>query len=171
MNINVSSVQIKEDDFVQKLSEAIQKVGVLPQCIKLEVTESVVMEQVEKSIELFNDIKSLGIKIALDDFGTGYSSLNYLRNIPFDILKIDKSFVDEITTSKELSQIVDSIIGMAHALNIVVVAEGVEDEMQLEVLRRKGCDYIQGYYYSKPLNEEKLEERLKEESVINKFGG
>ena len=142
MNINVSSVQIKEEDFVEKLSEAIQKVGVLPQCIKLEVTESVVMEQVEKSIELFNQIKTLGIKIALDDFGTGYSSLNYLRSIPFDILKIDKSFVDEITTSKELSQIVDSIIGMAHALNIVVVAEGVEDEMQLEVLRRKGCDYI-----------------------------
>ena len=163
MNINVSSAQIKEEDFVQKLSEVIQKVGVLPQCIKLEVTESVVMEQVEKSIELFNQIKALGIKIALDDFGTGYSSLNYLRSIPFDILKIDKSFVDEITTSKELSEIVDSIIAMAHALNIVVVAEGVEDEMQLEVLRRKGCDYIQGYYYSKPLNEEKLEERLKEE--------
>ena len=163
MNINVSSAQIKEEDFVQKLSEVIQKVGVLPQCIKLEVTESVVMEQVEKSIELFNQIKALGIKIALDDFGTGYSSLNYLRSIPFDLLKIDKSFVDEITTSKELSEIVDSIIAMAHALNIVVVAEGVEDEMQLEVLRRKGCDYIQGYYYSKPLNEEKLEERLKEE--------
>ena len=163
MNINVSSVQIKEDDFVEKLGHVIQKVGVLPQCIKLEVTESVLMEQVEKSIELFNKVKALGIKIALDDFGTGYSSLNYLRSIPFDILKIDKSFVDEITTSKVLSEIVDSIIGMAHALNILVVAEGVEDEMQLDVLKGKGCDYIQGYYYSKPLDEEKLEERLKKE--------
>ena len=163
MNINVSSVQIREEKFVEKLSHVIQKIGVLPQCVKLEVTETVLMEDVEKSIELFNRVKSLGIKIALDDFGTGYSSLNYLRSIPFDVLKIDKSFVDEITTSKVLSEIVDSIINMAHALDILVVAEGVENEMQLEVLRNKGCDYIQGYYFSKPLYETNLEERLKEE--------
>lgn len=163
MNINVSAVQIKEKDFLEKLVNVIRKIGISPECIKLEVTESVLMEDVEKSIELFKKVKEMGIKIALDDFGTGYSSLNYLRSIPLDILKIDKSFVDEIATSKVLSEIVDSIIGMAHALDILVVAEGVEDDMQLEVLRKKGCDYIQGYYFSKPLDEEKLEDRLRGE--------
>ena len=167
MNINVSSVQIREEIFLDKLKKVIRKVGVLPSSIKLEVTESVLMENIEKSIELFNRVKALGIRIVLDDFGTGYSSLNYLRSIPLDILKIDKSFIDEITTSKVLSEIVDSIINMAHALNILVVAEGVENECQLEVLRNKGCDMIQGYYYSKPLSEEALEERLAEESRLD----
>lgn len=166
MNINVSSIQIREEDFLDKLVKVIKETGVLPQCIKLEVTESVLMEDIEKSIELFNHVKAMGIKIALDDFGTGYSSLNYLRSIPLDVLKIDKSFVDEITTSKVLSEIVDSIINMAHALEITVVAEGVENEMQLEVLRKKGCDFIQGYYFSKPLSEKEFEARLKKENHI-----
>ncbi len=167
MNINVSSIQIREEDFLDKLVQVIKRTGVLPQSIKLEVTESVLMEDIEKSIELFNHVKAMGIKIALDDFGTGYSSLNYLRSIPLDVLKIDKSFVDEITTSKVLSEIVDSIINMAHALNIAVVAEGVENEMQLEVLKKKGCDFIQGYYFSKPLSEKEFEARLKKENHIN----
>lgn len=167
MNINVSSIQMKEENFLEKLEYVIKKTGVLPRSIKLEVTESVLMEDVEKSIEMFNHVKAMGIRIALDDFGTGYSSLNYLRSIPLDILKIDKSFIDEITTSKVLSEIVDSIINMAHALNIAVVAEGVENEMQLEVLKNKGCDLIQGYYYSKPLNESELEARLARENNRN----
>ena len=165
MNINVSSIQIKEEGFLDKLKRVIKKVGVSPQSIKLEVTESVLIEDVEKSIEIFKQIKDMGIKIALDDFGTGYSSLNYLRNIPIDVLKMDKTFIDEITTSRVLSEIVDSIIGVAHALDLLVVGEGVEDEMQLEVLRRKGCDLIQGYYYSKPLRVEELEARLQIEKT------
>ena len=164
MNINVSSIQIREEDFLDKLVDVIKRIGVPPQCIKIEVTESVLMEDVEKSMELFNHVKAMGIKIALDDFGTGYSSLNYLRSIPLDILKIDKSFVDEITTSKVLSEIVDSIISMAHALDIKVVAEGVENEMQLEVLKKKNCDFIQGYYFGKPLSEKEFEVRLKKEN-------
>ena len=164
MNINVSSIQIREKDFLDKLVDVIKRIGVPPQCIKIEVTESVLMEDVEKSMELFNHVKAMGIKIALDDFGTGYSSLNYLRSIPLDILKIDKSFVDEITTSKVLSEIVDSIISMAHALDIKVVAEGVENEMQLEVLKKKNCDFIQGYYFGKPLSEKEFEVRLRREN-------
>lgn len=167
MNINVSSIQIREKDFLNKLKSAINKSGVSNEYIKLEVTESVLMENLEESVELFKQVKEMGIQIALDDFGTGYSSLNYLRNIPLDVLKIDKSFIDEIATSKVLSEIVNSIINMAHALNIIVVAEGVENEMQLEVLRRKSCDFIQGYYFSKPLDEKELEERLKKESEGN----
>lgn len=166
MNINISAMQIREEHFMNKLVSVIKKIGVLPQSIKLEVTESVLMENIEKSIELFYKVKALGIRIALDDFGTGYSSLNYLRSIPLDILKIDKSFIDEITTSKVLSEIVDSIINMAHALDIQVVAEGVENEMQLEVLKKKGCDMIQGYYYSKPLSGKDLEQRLTKEALM-----
>ena len=167
MNINVSSIQIREEGFLDKLKCAISKAGVSNKHIKLEVTESVLMENVEESIQLFNEVKEMGIQIALDDFGTGYSSLNYLRSIPLDILKIDKSFIDEIATSKVLSEIVNSIINMAHALDIIVVAEGVENETQLEVLQRKGCDLIQGYYFSKPLGEKELEERLKKENEGN----
>lgn len=163
MNINVSSMQIKEANFLEKLKGKIEKTKVPTEFIKLEVTESVLMENVKESIKLFNEVKAMGIKIALDDFGTGYSSLNYLRNIPLDVLKIDKSFVDEITTSKVLSEIVDSIINMAHALNITVVAEGVEHCNQYELLKEKGCDLIQGYYFSRPLDQKELEGRLKNE--------
>jgi len=165
MNINISSVQIRNKNFLEKLKAAINKTGINPETIKLEVTESVLIEDIQKSIELFKQIKDMGIHIALDDFGTGYSSLNYLRNIPLDVLKIDKSFVDEITTSKVLSEIVDSIINMAHALDLLVVAEGVEDQMQLEVLKKKGCDRIQGYYYSKPLELSELKGRLETEKA------
>lgn len=161
MNINVSSMQIKEVDFLEKLKEKIKKVDAPTSFIKLEVTESVLMENIEASIALFKQVKALGIKIVLDDFGTGYSSLNYLRNIPLDVLKIDKSFIDEITTSKVLSEIVDSIINMAHALNITVVAEGVETENQFEILKAKGCDLIQGFYFSRPLDGGDLEKRLR----------
>ena len=163
MNINVSSIQIKEVNFLKKLKQQIEKVQIPTKFIKLEVTETVLMENVKASIELFNEVKEMGFKIALDDFGTGYSSLNYLRNIPLDILKIDKSFVDELTTSKVLSEIVDSIINMAHALDITVVAEGVENANQYELLKAKGCDLIQGYYFSKPLEQKELESRLANE--------
>ena len=163
ITINVSSLQMKDRNFIDKLKLMVQNAKIPPEFIKLEVTESVFMENVEKSINLFREIKKMGIKLALDDFGTGYSSLNYLRSIPLDILKIDKSFIDEITTSRVLSEIVDSIIGMAHTLDILVVAEGVESEEQLSILKEKGCDFIQGYFFSKPLMPNQLEERLQEE--------
>lgn len=165
ININVSAIQMKEKDFMQKLIRCIEAVNVPPQCVKLEVTETVLMQNLEESKVIFDQIKAMGIKLALDDFGTGYSSLNYLRNIPLDVLKIDKSFIDELTVSKELSEIVDSIINMAHILGIDVVAEGVESEEQLELLKEKGCDLIQGYVFSKPLMEEELNRRLQEEKI------
>ena len=166
ITINVSSLQMKDRSFLEKLKVTVKNTKVPPELIKLEVTESVLMENVEKSIELFHEIKGIGIKLALDDFGTGYSSLNYLRSIPLDILKIDKSFIDEITVSSVQSEIVDSIIGMAHTLNILVVAEGVETEEQFKILRDKGCDLVQGYFFSKPLMPNQLGERLEEEKYV-----
>lgn len=163
MNINVSSIQIKQPNFLDKFIDILEKTQAPKEFVKLEVTETVLMQNINTSAQLFSRIKGLGIKIALDDFGTGYSSLNYLRSIPLDILKIDKSFIDEITTSNMLSEIVDSIMNMAHALDIVVVAEGVESNDQFELLKEKGCDLIQGYYFSKPLDGEDLEIRLKDE--------
>ena len=166
VTINVSAIQLREENFLSKLKKIVKKINIPMELIKLEVTETVLMDNLEKNIELFNKIREMGIKIALDDFGTGYSSLNYLRIIPLDVLKIDKSFIDEVTSSPELSQIVDSIISMAHALNITVVAEGVENKEQLEILKEKGCDLIQGYVYSKPLMPEKLQERLENEAKL-----
>ena len=166
VTINVSAIQLREKKFLSKLKDAVKKINVPLDLIKLEVTETVLMDNIDNNIELFKEIRNMGIKIALDDFGTGYSSLNYLRIIPLDILKIDKSFIDEVTTSSTLSEIVDSIISMAHALNIVVVAEGVENKQQLDILRQKGCDLIQGYVYSKPLMLEKLQEKLENETDL-----
>ena len=165
ININVSAVQIQNRDFMKKLKNYIRQVGISPECIKIEVTETVLMQNLESSRVIFEEIKEMGIKLALDDFGTGYSSLNYLRNIPLDVLKIDKSFIDEVTVSAELSEIVDSIINMAHTLGILVVAEGVETKEQLELLKHKGCDLIQGYVFSKPLMQEELAMRLLEEKI------
>lgn len=165
VNINVSAVQLREKNFIEKLKSCIDEAGIPPKCIKLEVTETVLMQNLEENKVIFHEAREMGMKIALDDFGTGYSSLNYLRNIPLDVLKIDKSFIDEITVSKELSEIVDSIINMAHILEIDVVAEGVESEQQLEILKQKDCDLIQGYVFSKPLMEEELNERLQMEKI------
>jgi len=102
----------------------------------------------------------MGIRIALDDFGTGYSSLNYLRKIPISTLKIDKSFIDNITTSIKEEAVIDNIIQMAHSMDLKVVAEGVETKEQLSILKAKNCDFIQGYYYSKPLPVNEIEKKV-----------
>ncbi|WP_180270789.1 EAL domain-containing protein [Sporanaerobium hydrogeniformans] len=151
ISINVSSIQLKQPDFLGRIKEIINRHQVPTHRIKLEITESVLIENLDENINVFKKIKDMGMKIALDDFGTGYSSLNYLRIIPFDILKIDKSFIDEIVQSQPLAEIVDSIISMAHSLNIQVVTEGVETKEQLAIIEEKGCDMVQGYIFSKPL--------------------
>ncbi len=161
MTINVSSIQLQHPNFIENVKRILSKHSVPPHLIKLEITESVLIENLEKNMDLFKQIKELGMRIALDDFGTGYSSLNYLRSIPFDVLKIDKSFVDEIVQSQSLEDIVDSIISMSHSLGIEVVAEGVETKEQLQIIKNKKCDMVQGYVFSKPLLEKDLREFIK----------
>jgi diguanylate cyclase (GGDEF)-like protein len=147
---NVSARQLAQANFVDHLRDTLETTGADPDRVCLEITEGALMYDVASAWSTLRAAKSLGISLALDDFGTGYSSLSYLRQFSLDLLKIDKSFVDGLETSKEDSTIVEHVIGMAKALGIVTVAEGVETEQQVETLRAMSCDLAQGYYFSHP---------------------
>ncbi len=154
VNINLSSQQFSQPNIFFKIQELLKKYYLTGQDIKLELTESVLIDNTESAQELFQKFHDIGIKMCMDDFGTGYSSLSYLHNFSFDILKIDKSFVSKIPDDPKHTAIVQSIISLAKHLNIKVVAEGVESQLQLATLRQLGCDCGQGFLFYKPLNAE-----------------
>ncbi len=160
MSINISSLDMLQPEFLQNIKCVLQESALDPSIIELEITETVLMESIDSKIGILKELMDIGVRIALDDFGTGYSSLNYLRIIPISTLKIDKSFVDNMSMSKKEAAIINNIIQMAHGLELKVIAEGVEDEQQYHLLTQKGCDYIQGYYFSKPLPEDAVETLL-----------
>jgi len=135
----------------------LQNTKINPNIVELEITETVLMQSLDFNINILKELMDMGLRIALDDFGTGYSSLNYLRKIPISTLKIDKSFIDNITSSIKEESIINNIIQMAHSMDLKVVAEGVEIKDQLSILKERGCDYIQGYYFSKPLPANEIE--------------
>lgn len=149
--INVSAKQIMADNFYQTVQRLLAETGVHPEWVELEITETVLMDNIDANITKLEKIRKLGIAIALDDFGTGYSSLNYLVKLPLSQVKIDRSFIRELTTSPQYQTLVQLIIEAAHALNLPVVAEGVETREERELLASWNADYIQGYYFSKPL--------------------
>ncbi len=157
MVVNLSPRQFRQKHLVQTFTQVLKETGVDPHWLGLEVTESVIMENPEEAIGILCELKALGIELSLDDFGTGYSSLSYLKRFPIDKLKIDQSFVRDITTDPDDESMVAAIIVMAHQLNIRVVAEGVETEAQLAFLRGQGCDEYQGYYFSRPLPADELD--------------
>ena len=148
--VNVSAIQLRQRDFVQAVKSAIGH-GLAPTGIDLEITETLVMEDVEANIRKLNEIRSLGLEIAIDDFGTGYSSLGYLAKLPIQALKIDRSFIVAMMKDSAAMTLVQTMISLAHSLGIKVIAEGVEDEQQAECLRLLRCDQIQGYLISKPV--------------------
>ncbi|MBH1939340.1 EAL domain-containing protein [Mobilitalea sibirica] len=152
VSVNISSIQINRPGFISLLREVLEETGLPPQYLELEITESSLVSSIMDATELLNTLQELGVKVSLDDFGTGYSSLNYLTKMPINTLKIDKSFIDNICYSEKDSQIAKSIIQLAHSLNIKVVAEGVEYENQLALLKEQKCDIIQGFIYSGPLH-------------------
>jgi diguanylate cyclase (GGDEF)-like protein/PAS domain S-box-containing protein len=158
--INVSARQLTHIDFLTTLDRIIQETHCDPSLIELEITESSILENPEKIIALLWVIKTRGFNISIDDFGTGYSSLSYLKNLPIDKLKIDISFIRNITTEPKNQSIVKTIIALAKGLNMEVLAEGVETEDELEFLRANGIDSIQGYYYHKPMPREEIETLL-----------
>lgn len=151
MSINISSVDLQQPDFLENVKDILEKTSIDPSIVELEITETLLMQSLDTSIEVLNKLMDIGVRIALDDFGTGYSSLNYLRKIPISTLKIDKSFIDNIISNKKEEAIINNIIEMAHSMELKVVAEGVEIKEQLSILKDRKCDYIQGYYFSKPL--------------------
>jgi diguanylate cyclase (GGDEF)-like protein/PAS domain S-box-containing protein len=151
MAVNLSGIQFAQPDIVQTVAAALHESGLDPACLEIEVTESIVMRDVEGTIATMHQLKALGVQLSVDDFGTGYSSLAYLKRFPIDVLKIDQSFVRDIATNPDDATIVVSIIALAHNLRLQVIAEGVETRAQLAYLRRHECDEIQGYYFSKPV--------------------
>lgn len=154
--INVSGIHFQQQNFLESLQSILEKSNTSANAFEIEVTERTVMNSAEETIGKLVRLKQQGFKISIDDFGTGYSSLSYLVRFPLDVLKIDRSFIQHICSLADKQAIVDAIIQMAHRLQMEVVAEGVENGQQVELLRKMGCDYIQGYYYSKPLPIEEL---------------
>ncbi|MDO8705522.1 MAG: EAL domain-containing protein [Sulfuricaulis sp.] len=149
--VNLSSVQLQQKNFAETVKRALRETGLEPQYLDLELTESLLMHDMEAVEKILKELKALGVLFSLDDFGTGYSSLSYLKRFPIDFLKIDRSFVNDINQDRYGAGIVRAIIVMAHTLGIKVIAEGVETNEQLEFLREQGCDITQGYFCSEPL--------------------
>jgi EAL domain-containing protein (putative c-di-GMP-specific phosphodiesterase class I) len=149
--INISARQMADKGLVEFIAETVRKTGLTPAALELEITESAVMSNQDYAEKVLNELKGLGFHLTMDDFGTGYSSLAYLKRFPFDTVKVDQSFVRGIPDNRDDVAIVEAIIAMAHSLQLKVVAEGVETQEQLELLRKLGCDQIQGYYFSKPI--------------------
>lgn len=152
--INVSAIQLREQDFAEKLQERLTFYNVSPTSLEIEITESVLIDYEEETIQKLVALKQLGIQIALDDFGTGYSSLNYLRMMPIDRVKVDQSFIQKIEDDSIVEAILNTIVTLSHSLGFKIVAEGVEEEAQHEILLQMNVDCIQGYLYSRPLDEE-----------------
>ncbi|WHY77036.1 EAL domain-containing protein [Neobacillus sp. WH10] len=149
--VNISSKQFLQDDFVKMIEQVLKESDLSPEYLNLEITERIALFCIGDAIDKLQQLKQLGVSISLDDFGTGYSSMSYLKLLPVDFLKIDRSFTKGIIEDKKDLAIIDSIISLSHSLGMSVVAEGVEAENQLKVLSDLGCDEIQGYYYAKPL--------------------
>ncbi len=151
--INLSAKQLHSSSLLSDIQKAIELPGLVYSMLEIEITESVVMEDVESNMKVLRSIKDLGVSIAIDDFGTGYSSLSYLKQLPVDTLKIDRSFVSNLANNSEDRAIVNAIISLAKSLGLKVIAEGVEDFDQLTLLKKMGCDEAQGYFYSRPVSE------------------
>ena len=151
VSVNLSGKHFDHPELVDHISEALEKTGLDPRCLKLEITETAIMANADVSVEMLRSIKNLGVQISIDDFGTGYSSLSYLHKFPLDTLKIDRSFVNSIERGSENAEIVRTVVYLAKALGLDVVAEGIESIHQLSQLQQLGCEYGQGYLFSRPV--------------------
>jgi diguanylate cyclase (GGDEF)-like protein/PAS domain S-box-containing protein len=154
--VNLSARQFLRGDLSEKVAQALAASGMQPEYLELELTESMLMQDVDSTVSTLNELKRMGVRLSIDDFGTGYSSLSYLKRFPLDLLKIDKSFVADLDSEVDDGEIARAIIAMAHALRLEVVAEGVETQRQLDFIRDSQCDFIQGYFFSKPLPPEEF---------------
>lgn len=160
--VNLSARQFNQPELVDMIASIVEQTELPAHCLEIELTETLVMTDVGRNVEVLNKLRELGIKLAIDDFGTGYSSLSYLKRFPIDMLKIDQSFVKELCQNANDAAIASAIISMAHSMGMKVIAEGVETEEQCEFLAQQGCDEIQGYLFSRPLASNDFESLLRE---------
>lgn len=160
--VNLSGVQFQQANLVESIRTIVRETGANPARLELELTESTAMQDAENAVLIFQQLKALGFSLSIDDFGTGYSSLAYLKRFPIDTIKIDRAFVKDLASESEHAAIAIAIIAMAHGLNLRVLAEGVETQPQLDVLRDRGCDAIQGYFFSHPLPADRVEQLIRD---------
>jgi len=161
LSVNVSVRQLREPGFAASVTEILERTGLEPGRLVLEITESLLMENIDAVLDVLEELRRRGVRLAIDDFGTGYSSLAYLVSLPVQVLKIDRSFVVRLDEDPNSATLVRSIIKLARDLELQTVAEGVEEARQLENLRRLGCDKVQGFYFSRPLAASDLEKLLR----------
>jgi EAL domain-containing protein (putative c-di-GMP-specific phosphodiesterase class I) len=161
--VNLSARQFLDQGLVHDVRSVLAETGLEPARLELEITESLAMQNAETTASTMQGLRALGVRLSIDDFGTGYSSLSYLRRFPIDTLKVDRSFVREIERAPEDATIAATIVAMARTLGLKVVAEGVEEEAQLEVLRRLDCDFAQGYLFGAPLWPDRLRAAMEAE--------
>ncbi|MFZ6673128.1 putative bifunctional diguanylate cyclase/phosphodiesterase [Undibacterium sp. Xuan67W] len=154
--VNISAIEFRRHDFIDVVRAILTETGLRPECLQLEITESVLMREAESSIAILKQLKDMGVQLAVDDFGTGYSSLSYLNQFPIDVLKIDKSFVHDIGSVKGNGIIASAVIAMGNSLKQKVIAEGVEDQAQLVFLKEQNCEEGQGYIFCHPVAAEKF---------------
>jgi diguanylate cyclase (GGDEF)-like protein/PAS domain S-box-containing protein len=160
MAVNISAMEFRDENFLEGVFSALSSTGLGPECLELELTESALMKRVESTASILQSLRAKGVRVAVDDFGTGYSSLSYLQKFPLDALKIDQSFVRRITTAPEETTIVTAVINMGRSLELRVVAEGVENQRELEFLQAHLCDEAQGYYFSEPVDAQRFAKLL-----------
>lgn len=160
VHINISGRQFQQKDFFEIIVGILNEIGIDPKYIGIEITETIIIQDIDYTIELIKKLKDIGISVSIDDFGTGYSNFNYLKEMRVDGLKMDRSFIAETNNDGKKRAIARTIILLAHQLGIEVTAEGVETWEQLEFLRESNCSNIQGYYYSKPVPAEEFENFL-----------
>jgi EAL domain-containing protein (putative c-di-GMP-specific phosphodiesterase class I) len=148
--VNLSPIQFRHGDLAGLVHSVLLETGLAPTRLELEITEGVLVEDFARGVSILRRLKTLGVRIAMDDFGTGYSSLSYLQSFPFDKIKIDQSFISKVTNNPQSAAIVRGVIGLAHGLNLPVLAEGVETKAQLDFLVAESCDEMQGYLLGRP---------------------
>ena len=165
MAVNLSARQLQRPEMLSDVQEVLESTGIPPSSLTLELTESVMMEDVDLAVLRLHELRALGVRLAVDDFGTGYSSLNYIRQFPIDVLKIDRSFINDINRDAETSALTAAIIDLGAILHLQTIAEGVEDAEQLDRLRELGCDFCQGFYLHRPLTVEAVESVARKQAV------
>jgi EAL domain-containing protein (putative c-di-GMP-specific phosphodiesterase class I) len=165
--VNLSTVQFRNRNLLDHVKHALNVSGLKPERLELEVTESLLLADNEATLHVLYELRRLGVRISMDDFGTGYSSLSYLRSFPFDKIKIDKSFVKDLSATEGSRAIVNAVIGLGHSLGMSTTAEGVETEAQLELVRAQGCTEVQGFLFSPPLPATAIDKLFAETSSMD----